>query len=57
MSEAFCEKHMSGEDRAERAQDPLYNPCHATNLERWMDFGLWKYMTRMVVVRIPFVEY
>ena len=29
---------------------------HDYELERWMDFGLWAWMTRSAVIRMPFVE-
>jgi len=34
VSEAFGEKYMAGEDRAEGARDPLHNPERAVKLER-----------------------
>lgn len=34
VSEAFGEKYMAGEDRAEGAKDPLHNPARAEKLER-----------------------
>jgi hypothetical protein len=34
VSKAFGEKYMGGEDYAEGATDPLYNPAHAADMEQ-----------------------